>query len=127
MSDLPSSPFFLHSRVGGSNRTQSLRVEFNSVRFSAPTEVLANFGVDNTSHFPGAVEMFETCALETFLGEITKDEISFSQRSVVGEFPAFANCEVAQEVLGGVRSERDRNVAFTTRLREPAVAEGSES
>ncbi len=55
--------FSSRSVVGGTNRTQSLRVELNSVWLVASAQVLANFGVDNTSHFPGAVEMFETCAL----------------------------------------------------------------
>src|ERR1043166_8549182 len=55
---------------------------------------------------PGAIEMFEPFSGEPFLGYVSKGEVGFTERAVLVQIPGFADCEIAQQIIGGIRLDR---------------------
>jgi hypothetical protein len=73
----------------------------------ATAKVLADIEFGDSSDFPSAVEMIEVLPGESGFGPIAKNQIRLGQRGVPAEVPGLADLELAQQVRGYVRSERN--------------------
>ena len=73
----------------------------------ATAKVLADIEFGDSADFPSAVEMIEVLPGESGFGPIAKNQIRLGQRGVPAEVPGLADLELAQQVRGYIRSERN--------------------
>ena len=93
----------------GSDCTNELRRKVRGVLFVASPKVFANLRVRHPPHFPGAIGVFEPRSQKALLREIPEDQIAFGDRGVLCQIPRLSNREVAQQILGGIGRERNRD------------------
>src|SRR5579859_6368167 len=101
MSFLPSSLLLPVRFTGNGKRLQNSGFEVCGVRQMMALKRGPNVRLGDLFGLPGPVEVFEPFAGKAFLGEISENEVGFTEGPVLVQIPGFANREVTQQIVGG--------------------------
>src|ERR1051326_2639722 len=123
MSFLRSSLVSLFHFTGDSKGLENSGFEVRCVRQVVTLKRRSDVRFGKVICLPGAIEMFEPFSGEPLLGYVSKGEVGFAERAVLVKIPGSADCEIAQQIIGGIRFERygHQRMKELTRLCEMSV------